>query len=217
MSLVLHYKFNDPASFTTDSSGNSNTLVNIDGVESVDDPTYGTAASFTNSPTNYFSLANAPASTTGSLPRTFSYWVKQVGSGSYRIIHGQGTPSNGTGAELRVQFIDGKYDINGGSGAYSTAPPVGEWAHICLSYDGTTERTYFQGSVVRSGTVSWNTATGPLFIGSASTFPTNYPLLGYMLDFRVYDDALSDTEISTLFLMDPILLPPLTQSPPRIL
>ena len=140
MSLVLQYKFNDAATFTTDSSGNSNTLTDVNGVESFEDSTYGTVASF--SDPKYFSLASAPASTTGSSPRTFSYWVKQVGTQTYRIIHGQGTPSNGTGNELRVQFSSNKYDINGGSGrSPNPAPLVGEWVHICLTYDGTTERT----------------------------------------------------------------------------
>lgn len=196
MSLVLHYKFNDAATFTTDSSGNSNTLTDVNGVESFEDPTYGTVASFSNP--KYFSLASAPASTTGSSPRTFSYWLKQVGTQTYRIIHGQGNPSDGN--ELRVQFSSNRYDVNGGSGhSPNPAPPVGEWAHICLTYDGSVERTYFQGSVDRSVTQTINTATGPLFIGSATTFPTGYSLNGYMLDFRVYDAALSDAEINTLY------------------
>ena len=195
-SLLLRYKFNDPATFLIDSTGNSNTLTDVNGVESVSDPSYGTAASFSNSPTKYFSLAAAPASTTGSSPRTFSYWVKQVATDTYRIIHGQGNGGN----ELRLQFSGNRYDVNGGSGqSPNPAPAHGQWAHITFTYDGTTERTYFQGSLDRAVVVALSTTTGPLFIGSAPRYPTNYSLGGYMLDFRVYDGALSDAEINTLF------------------
>ena len=196
MSLIAWYTFNDPNTFLVDSSGNSNTLTDVNGVDYFDDPTYGTVASFSNNPTNYFSLASAPVSTTGSNPRTFSYWVRQIGNETYRIIHGQGVG----GPELRVQFSSNKYDINGGSGrSPNNAPSVGSWAHISLTYDGTTERTYFNGSLNRTVSIAYNTAPGPLFIGSATNFTSGYSLNGYILDFRIYDGALSDAEINTLY------------------
>lgn len=194
MSLVLHYKFNDPATFTTDSSGNSNTLENINGVESVVDPAYGTIPSFSNNPTNYFSLDPAPTSMTGSSSRTYSYWVKQVGASTFRIMFGQATSP-----EYRVQFSHGNMDINGGSGQSSNPSSFGQWVHISITYDGSTERVYFDGSLTNSSNQSINTGTGPLLIGSAPNFRNGYGLEGQMLDFRVYDDALSDTEINTLY------------------
>lgn len=204
MSLIAWYKFNDTATFLVDSSGNSNTLTDVNGVDSFDDPTYGIVASFSNSPTNYFSLAAAPVSTTGSNPRTFSYWIRQIGNETYRIIHGQGVG----GPELRVQFSSNKYDINGGSGrSPNNAPSVGSWAHISLTYDGTTERTYFNGSLNRTVSIAYNTAPGPLFIGSATNFTSGFSLNGYILDFRIYDGALSDTEINTLYTDGPGLSP----------
>ena len=198
MALVAKYSFNDPDTFLVDSSGNSNTLTNVDGVESFNDPTYGTVASFSNGPTKYFSLASAPASTLGASPRTFSYWLKLIGTQSYRIIHGQGSSP-----ELRVQFSNGKYDINGGSGQNATASPIDTWIYITLTYDGTTERTYFDGVLSKTSTRVYNTSAGALFIGSATNYPTNYSLTGYMTDFRIYDDALPDSEISTMYSQGP--------------
>lgn len=202
MSLVLQYPFNDAATFLVDATGNSNTLTDVNGVESVTDTTYGTVASFSDNPTKYFSLEEAPATTTGAAPRTFAYWLKQVGNDTYRIIHGQGTTSNG-GTEYRVQFSSNSLDINGGTGSSSNPGPTGQWVHIAISYDGTTERIYFDGSSVKTTSITYNVATGPLFIGSATTFASGYSLDGYMLDFRIYDDALSDTDINTLFTEGP--------------
>ena len=194
MSLVLHYKFNDPATFTTDSSGNSNTLVNIDGVDSADDATYGTVASFSNNPTNYFSLASAPTSITGSSSRTYSYWVKQVGNETYRIMFGQAWSP-----EYRIQFSGSFMEIVGGSGQSGNPSSIGQWVHISITYDGSTERVYFDGTLTNSANISLNTSTGSLFIGSAPRYPTGFSMSGYMVDFRIYDDALSDTDVSALY------------------
>lgn len=61
MSLILHYKFNDPASLTEDSSGNSEHLTVVGStIGSVVDATYGSVVDFVNSTDSYFSLASAP-------------------------------------------------------------------------------------------------------------------------------------------------------------
>lgn len=198
MTLVLRYKFNDPATFTTDSSGNSNTLEDVNGVGSFDDPTYGSVAHFSDNPTKYFSLASAPATTLGSSSRTYSYWLYQIGTETYRIMFGQGTSP-----EYRVQFSNSSMDINGGSGGSSNPSSIGEWVHIGITYDGSTERVYFDGALTNSANISINTGTGSLFIGSAPNFPTGYSINGYMVDFRIYDDALSDADISTLYANGP--------------
>jgi hypothetical protein len=194
MALVAWYLFNDPNTFLVDNSGNGNTLTDVNGVDSFNDPTYGTVASFSNNPTNYFSLATAPASTLGASPRTFSYWLYLSGSQTYRIIHGQGTSP-----ELRVQFSNRKYDINGGSGANSTTSPTDTWIYVTLTYDGSIERTYFDGVLNKTASRSYNTSAGSLFIGSATNFTNGYSLTGYITDFRIYDGALSDSDVSTLY------------------
>lgn len=84
MALVLRYKFNDPASLTTDSSGNSHNLVNAGGVVSVADPTHGNVVNFNASSTSHLALASPPSSITGGSARTYSFWVKRkVTSGNY--------------------------------------------------------------------------------------------------------------------------------------
>lgn len=80
MSLVLRYKFDEiTASLTTDSSGNGNDLVNVGGVVSGVDATYGNVAEF-NGTSSYFTLPNAPSEIAGSNPWTICLWMNKQGN-----------------------------------------------------------------------------------------------------------------------------------------
>lgn len=205
MSLVLHYKFNeDTASLGTDSSGNSNDLTNGGGVVSISDPTYGNVAYFDGLFMSQMTLANAPATITGSVSRTFSYWVKRSNSVNLEIIHGQQAGTGGD--EYRVQFhlpttvrIYNKFPYQSISQSFTT----GVWYHLGVTNDGTTQTFYVNGTPKGSVTTpSLLTATGAFMIGGSPQYSSWY-FNGDMSDFRVYDDALSETQINTLYTEGP--------------
>lgn len=200
---------NDPATLTTDVSGNSNTLTDVNNVGSVNDSTYGTAASFTNAVNNYFILPSAPATLTGSSSRTFSYWIK-YGIGSFLMVHGQGLE---TMTEHRVMVDTNGYVLSGRNGISSLKSNETrneQWVNISITYDGTTESMYFDGILQKTANLTFNTETGPLWIGNTPKLP-DYSFEGRMLDFRIYDGALSSTDVTALYMNGPN--PALTPAP----
>lgn len=199
MSLVLHYKFNeDTALLGTDSSGNSNTLVNGGGVVSISDTTYGDVAYFDGGSTSQMTLASPPSTMTGSSPRTFSYWVKRYNQG-LEVIHGQSL----TGAdEYRVQFDNSttvRIYNNNVTTSVTQSFTIGQWYHIGITFDGTAQTFYVNGVSKGSNNRTFTTGTETFMIGGSPIYAPGFVLVGEMLDFRVYDDGLSFTEIAGLY------------------
>ena len=215
MSLIARYKLNDLDNRTLDSSGNSNTLTaeNDTQAPTTVDATYGTVGRFGSM--LYYNLANAPSTTTGSSPRTFSFWVNR-GIQWNRIISGQGTTSN----ELRFMFNTSsnsdseKFVVRRNEIETSVANPVpiGSWAHIVYTYDGTIEKVYINGVLLHTLAIVLNTEGGPLQVGGSPRI-SGIKYQGLMLDFRIYDYDLSSTEVSDLYTGGPNPIEPLTLTP----
>lgn len=206
MSLVARYELNDPATLTTDATGNGNTLTNVNSVGTTTDATYGTVASFVKSSLHYLSIASTPSSLTGSSSRTFSLWVRIL-SGHVGLLFGNGDDTSGT--SYRLQYNDGPLlTFNDAVLVQINSPPVDQWAHIALTYDGNTEVMYVDGVSANSGIKTLNIPSGPLFIGNSVGVGTGATFNGQMLDFRAYDNALSPAEVSTLFSDGPNPAPP---------
>ena len=104
-------------------------------------------------------------------------------------------------------FLEGTSDNGGSPGAgISTVPnptygtsalPVNTWSHIALTYDKVTLRLYVNGTQVGSVAASANIATSanPLEIGSDSIYGQYFN--GRIDEVRIYNRALSTTEIQT--------------------
>ena len=200
MSLVFRYKFDEPtASLTTDSSGNSNTLVNLGAVVSVSDSTYGNVAHFEGSVTSQMTLSPHPVAMSGSASRTFSVWVKRYNQ-DLEIIYGSWESFRAQFQSTGVKLTD-----NGTSTTYNQDFVIGEWYHIGVTYDGSTEYLYINGSLNSSTVTAYNTVTAfddKFMIGGVPPWAPDgglYTLTGDMSDFRVYDDALSATDMNTLY------------------
>ena len=81
--------------------------------------------------------------------------------------------------------------------AYMALPSTGVWHHVAYTFDGTTHRIYMDGVAGTSTTTAPETATpSQVFLGSYNG--TAEFLQGALDDVRVYNRALSPTEISTL-------------------
>lgn len=201
MSLVLRYQFNETtATLNTDSSGNSNTLVNAGGVVSATDATYGSVASFDGEDSSYFTLGPAvPIEMQGSSPRTFSFWMnRDANAGTlfeygnlfdrFRIIASK--------AGTYVVFVGA--NGSGQNYIFSVNHTTGVWNHSVITYEGDTLSVYINGVELDTVTVPvLDTSSDALYVGVANSLGTRFE--GSLSDFRVYDAVLSAPEISDLY------------------
>jgi hypothetical protein len=83
---------------------------------------------------------------------------------------------------------------------YTQGDRVGEWVHYVLSSDGTTERLYVDSTEVDyQSQVTSTIDLDELYIGEYNDL--GYSTNGNISDFRIYNRALSESEISALYNM----------------
>jgi chitodextrinase len=75
--------------------------------------------------------------------------------------------------------------------------PSGVWKHIVQTYDGTTNRLYIDGALVASGAGAFTNSSANLLIGSWNGSSEYFK--GKIDEVRVYNGALTATEVSLLF------------------
>ena len=120
------------------------------------------------------------------------------------------TKTNATGSlnHWNLQFnneADRKVVIYHGNSSWDTgirlADVAGSWHHIAIVRSGTNMTSYLDGSVVRSQTFSSNpvAASGHLNIGADRTATTAYLYTGQIDDLRVYERALTLSEVLALY------------------
>ena len=104
---------------------------------------------------------------------------------------------NGTSLRFRLR-------TGGSTTELATGPSSlfgGSWYHVVASYDGALMRIHLNGSLMAStakaGAIGYHPQS-PASIGAASS--GTQPFSGWMDDVRIYDRALSDTEILDLLL-----------------
>ena len=103
-------------------------------------------------------------------------------------------------------FLDNQSRLNlalSGCGAATSASqiPLHQWVHVAASYDGAVVRVYVNG--VQSGVSActnyvWN-AMQSTIIGNLSYSPYNDPFDGNIDEVRIYNRALSGTEVAQLY------------------
>ena len=186
----------------------NNTMSNVNGTE----PFSPSGTSFAN---DRFGTANRALLINGGLPaapisnlpsgqasRTVSVWIRpaQVNADNIIFSYGSGSGNYVYGASFSPTIM---YNFSYSSNlAYSTATTVNNWKHMVYTFDITTStaRIYINSVLVNSGTFpNWNTTSssnfylGNLFGNGSSSFN------GLMDDLKIYDRALSDSEILSLF------------------
>ncbi len=113
-----------------------------------------------------------------------------TGGGMVYDLYANGTPSeNRPTAEL---------NIGGDKTVAGTAMlATGVWTHIAATYDGANLRFYVNGALVgtKAQTGAIPVSTGPLWIGNNTVY--NEPYGGLIDEVRIYNRALSATEIQT--------------------
>ena len=138
---------------------------------------------------------------TGVANRSVSVWFK-TGSTATQGIVGFGGQSATQLFELVLtsgtvigHFYGGGNDTLTGAPSYST----GQWNHAVITYDGTEADVYINGVYANSKTITLNTADSTVIIGDTIYSPTNRYFAGSIDDVRVYNRALSASEVTQIY------------------
>ena len=202
---IFSYAFNDSDLGVDTISGFNLTNTNV---TLVTDPDRGPVASFDGSTSNLASASNVPSSITGSGPRTFMVWLKKANSNANMFFYDYGSADYGLAWRGQITASN-MYLINMWTmSTSSTAIQNDTWIHLASTHDGENTRTYING--VESGNTygfnsttrnAFNTGASPLWIGYRGIIGGVF-FEGLMSDFRVYDFALSESEVSTAMSSD---------------
>lgn len=96
-------------------------------------------------------------------------------------------------------YTNGQTGTNPMSYSQITIPNT-NWHHISYTYDGINLKSFLNGKLVLNNpiTFSCRISSSPLAIGAANDSPTN-PVNGLIDDVRIYNYALTDKQIQTLY------------------
>lgn len=193
--LVGEWKLDNDAS---DNSGNSinGTLMNAPVFAA--DHKEGTGALSFNGTNQYVDIKPTSLFPTGTAPRTLSLWAKanDVTTGVYRWA-----ASFGSAGVSGAMFIgqNGTTLDGGGYGSDITVAnfwKVNVWHHLCLTYDGTTAKLYADGTLLTSAAKTWSLVLANASIGRQVNGGEYWN--GSVDDVRIYNKALSASEVQTL-------------------
>ena len=175
---------------------------------------FGGAAKF-QSTNSYLTIPSWGQSQSSDADFSLSFWIKfeslpTTGSGFVDVINDSSGPApmqlyiygvSGGGHSISLQRFLGPYYYN--SGYSSTAAKynnfqTGQWYHIAISYvaSGKNVSVYVNGTQSGS-TYSLDTATTSYSAGSTNVYIKNQR--GFLDQFRVFNKAISSSEVTTLY------------------
>ncbi|MEV4314353.1 LamG-like jellyroll fold domain-containing protein [Actinocrispum sp. NPDC049592] len=195
-SLVAAYSFDDGAGSTAiDRTGRGHTGTLSGATWSAGHTSGG--LSF-NGVDNLVTIADA-ADLRLSTAMTLSAWVKPTANTAWRTAILKESPGNLSYALYASgPGIPSSYFISGNEKFVNgTSPlPLNTWSHLTVTYNGSTMRLYVNGSEVANAPVTGNIAssTAPLRLGGNLIWGEYFA--GEMDDVRIYNRALSATEVS---------------------
>jgi chitodextrinase len=189
--LVGYWKFNETSGITAEDSSGSNNGTVINGAVWDSGGQIGGSLNFDGS-NDYVSLPNIinPSAATF----TASAWIyPDVSTGIRSVLVQEGT--NGRKWLYREDGLLTSFLFS--SKLQSTGSIVtGQWNHIAVTYDGTTLKLYLNGQQDGSATGTIESELGGMRVGIAKDDSSGWD--GKIDDVRIYDRALSSTEIASL-------------------
>ena len=200
MSLAIRFPLSD--SMVTqgyDASGGSVVLINT-GVGSVQDTTFKQVALFGGAAQLGLSLEVVPSAAFGGRRRCFSLWVKP--SAPSAVLFSTGA-SSADGGMLRASLgVTGQVIVDyAGFPASVTATSLSMdvWSHVVVCFDGSNVKCYINGSLAFDESKVLSTIESAVGIGKAAADASILGYDGRMSDFRLYNNVLSDQDVSDLF------------------
>lgn len=165
------------ATQTTDRNGHANASYNFNGG-------------------SFLQKLNPNGLPTGGNARTNCAWFRTTNSaGQYILGYGTMTGSSGNGLVI-TSTVTGNFGVTDDVTVFHE-DFLNQWMHLCGVYDSTTAYIYENGVLRASQNKTWTTATSPsLEVGRLINGTGNF--FGDIDDVRIYDRALSVTEMKTL-------------------
>ncbi len=161
--------------FTTDRHSNANNAIHNN-------------ASSTQQPT----LTNLPQDSSA---RTISLWFNRQGAGGIQMFS-CGHASAASGNRFTIAFETtgslsfGGEAVSGGTTVVGAGVSHNTWHHLAVTYDGDSVRVYFNGTKEATIKRNINTNGNTFYLGGME---------GYFDDLKIYDYALTDTQVSTVY------------------
>ncbi|MBL7885543.1 MAG: T9SS type A sorting domain-containing protein [Flavobacterium sp.] len=197
-SLVAEYNFNN----TMSNSNGTNPFSTTNGVSFVADRNGNpnSALNITNTGSTA-SIVNLPY---GAAARTVSIWVKMnTLNPSFNFIYCYGTASNYNGTYFNPNNL--YHFATGNNHSFATSNSI-DWTHFVFVYDGTQSKMYKNGVLLSTAALTVNTQNNNnLFtLGLTEQGAQNY-FNGAIDDLKIYNYAISDADVSSLFTNNTLL------------
>ena len=199
---ILNYKFTS-LPLTADSTGTYDATVT--GTQQVTDVGavngFGDTANFNGA--TYYTMATIPATLSNDSARSGSMWIYSTVDSVLQKFYGTapGNPSTtfskSATNKLSLQTAGVAFTL------LSTADIlVNTWTHCAFTYDLTTVSIYLNGVFEDSVTSAWDLSGGNsmAYVGAGAG---SFDLTGNMVDFSIYDGALTAGEITAIFSAGP--------------
>jgi hypothetical protein len=163
-------------------------------------------ASYFNGTSSYISIPDQASLRLHSTDFTISAWVKLSGPSTGSSIVTKRIGGNSTGYGMGISSTNVTFGPGGGVAAIATATvDTGRWYMVSAVYtlSNSTVKLYLNGVLVNTTTnfASPGTLTPLLYIGrdDPSTGTSGYFFKGSMSDIRMYNRAVTSTEVSELY------------------
>src|SRR3989344_5085329 len=215
--LVAQYAFNDgTGASAADSSGNANPATLNGGVAWVAGKV-GTGAVSLDGTNDYIDAPHSASNSVSGNAVSISAWVYRTNTDlaphiiAAKVVPGHSPPFFSYSIHLLGGDIPSFWVSTGGGGGEHLQSPVpitaNAWHHIIGVYDGSTKKIYVDGveknSAFRNGNL--NTYTSPLRIGANGALGELFK--GYIDEVRVFDRALTPSEVTELYKSVGVLIP----------
>ncbi|WP_143184915.1 LamG-like jellyroll fold domain-containing protein [Rubritalea squalenifaciens] len=123
-------------------------------------------------------------------------WAKSGADGQsvYSSVFSNHTPN--TGSTFQIDMGNG-FQYRGSQTVSFGAAPLNTWVHLVVSCDGSTTKLYYNGQLVQTLSGVADTLFDGIHLGTNRNEGNFFQ--GSVDDFRFYDGALTDGEVSTLY------------------
>lgn len=202
---VLNYGFASADTLSTDSTGSYHSSLVSGTAQVTDVGTYGNTAHFDG--TTCYAMGTYPPTLANNSARSVSVWVyptetdltdhRIMDTGTGSTVHEFRRKPNGT-LQARNSFF---------GVASSQIVPLNQWTHVGFTYQPNTVKLFINGEKDGQNDNMWCTLSDDLpmkYVGGNND--SNF-FTGNMLDFRVYDETLSETSMADIYAEGPTVAP----------
>jgi hypothetical protein len=198
--LVGHWKFDEATGFFANDASGTGNVGTLQARPTWVTGKSGTALSFTDLTQNVY-IANSPSLNVTGSSITLAAWIYPSPSSGGAIIHKEGQYTLYRASAGSLTYADSTSWSYAKTGYYGSAPNY-TWSHVAVTFDGAYARFYVNGvsigAVPRSGAIA--ASTSPVYIASyAGAAYYGYTFLGTIDDARIYNRALSASEVAALY------------------